>query len=89
MFEGGNWIRVGLDDKIYRLRLIHFKIDFSEIQNIDVEFSDVTQTANGLNDTKSLMDKVTSMATNFSYVAHQAEQGSESFTELDKIRMMV
>ncbi|MDY5576419.1 MAG: hypothetical protein SPF70_02915, partial [Lachnospiraceae bacterium] len=71
-FEGGNWIRVGLDDKIYRLRLVHYKIDFSEIQNIEVEFSDVTQTANGLNDTKSLMDKVTSMATNFSYVAHQA-----------------
>lgn len=86
MFEGGNWIRIGLDDKIYRLRLIHYKIDFSEIQNIEVEFSDVTQTANGLNDTKSLMDKVTSMATNFSYVAHQAEQGSKSFTELDKIR---
>ena len=85
-FEGGNWIRIGLDDKIYRLRLVHYKIDFSEIQNIDVEFSDVTQTANGLNDTKSLMDKVTSMATNFSYVAHQAEQGSKSFTELDKIR---
>ena len=85
-FEGGNWIRIGLDDKIYRLRLVHYKIDFSEIQNIEVEFSDVTQTANGLNDTKSLMDKVTSMATNFSYVAHQAEQGSKSFTELDKIR---
>lgn len=86
MFEGGNWIRIGLDEKIYRLRLIHFKIDFSEIQNIEVEFSDVTQTANGLNDTKSLMNKVASMATNFNYVAHQAEQGSKSFTELDKIR---
>lgn len=86
MFEGGNWIRVGLDDKIYRLRLIYFKIDFSEIQNIDVEFSDVTQTANGLNDTKSLMEQVSSMATNFNYVAYQAEQGAKSFTELDSIR---
>lgn len=86
MFEGGNWIRVGIDDKIYRLRLIHFRIDFSSIQNIEVEFSDVTQTANGLNDVNSLMNKVTSMATNFSYVAHQAEQGSKSFTELDRIR---
>lgn len=86
MFEGGNWIRIKSDDKIYRLRLIHFKIDFTEIQNIEVEFSDVTQTANGLNDTKSLMDKVSTMATNFSYVAHQAEQGSKSFTELDAIK---
>lgn len=86
MFEGGNWIRVRVDDKIYRLRLIHYKIDFSKIQNIEVEFSDVTQTANGLNDTKSLMDKVSSMATNFNYVAHQAKQGSKSFTELNTIR---
>lgn len=86
MFEGGNWIRVKLDEKIYRLRLVHYKIDFSQIQNIEVEFSDVTETYNGLNDTKSLMDKVSSMATNFSYVAHQAEQGSKSFTELDTIR---
>lgn len=86
MFEGGNWIRVKLNEKIYRLRLVHYKIDFSQIQNIEVEFSDVTETSNGLNDTKSLMDKVSSMATNFSYVAHQAEQGSKSFTELDTIR---
>lgn len=86
MFEGGNWIRIGLDNKIYRLRLIHYKIDFSEIQNIEVEFSDVTQTVNGLNDTKSLMNAVSSMVSSFSYVAHQAEQGSKSFAELDKIR---
>ena len=86
MFEGGNWIRIGLDNKVYRLRLIHYKIDFSNIQNIEVEFSDVTQTANGLNDIKSLMGKVSSMATNFNYIAHQAEQGSKSFAELDKIR---
>ncbi len=86
MFEGGNWIRVAVDDKIYRLRLIHYKLDFSGLQNLEVEFSDITETANGLNDTKSLMEKVSSMATNFSYVAHQAEQGAKSFTELDSIR---
>lgn len=86
MFEGGNWIRIKLDEKIYRLRLVHYKIDFSQIQNIEVEFSDVTETFNGLNDSKNLMEKVSSMATNFNYVAHQAEQGSKSFTELDTIR---
>lgn len=86
MFEGGNWIRIGLDNKIYRLRLVHYKINFSEIQNIEVEFSDVTQTANGLSDVNSLMSKVQSMSGNFHYVAHQAEQGSKGFAELDKIR---
>lgn len=86
MFEGGNWIRIKLDDKIYRLRLIHFSIDFSQIQNIEVEFSDVTETYNGLNDAKSLMDSVKTMAASFSYVAHQAKQGAKGFTELDTIR---
>ena len=86
MFEGGNWIRVRLDDKIYRLRLIHYCIDFSQIQNIEVEFSDVTETYNGLNDAKSLMDSVKTMAASFSYVAHQAKQGAKGFTELDTIR---
>lgn len=86
MFEGGNWLRVALNNKIYKLRLIHFTIDFENLENIKVEFSETTQTAYGLNDTKNLMDKLKSMSTSFDYVAHQAEQGEKSFTEIDKIR---
>ena len=86
MFNGGNWIRIKIDDKIYRLRLVHYSISDNDIQNLEVEFSDVTQTSNGVNDVNSLMSKVQSMATNFSAVVHQAEQGEKSFTELDKIR---
>ena len=85
-FEGGNWIRVRVDDKLYRLRLIHYTIDFSNVQSINVEFSDVTRTANGLSDISSLMGKVQSMASNFSYVARQAEQGAKGFTAIDQIR---
>ena len=86
MFEGGNWIRVRTDGNTYRLRLIHYKIDFADIQNIEVEFSDVTRTANGLNDVQSLMNAVSSVSSGFNFIAHQAEQGSKSFTELKKIR---
>lgn len=86
MFNGGNWIRIKIDDKIYRLRLVHYSISDNDIQNLEVEFSDVTQTSNGVNDVNSLMSKVQSMATNFSAIVHQAEQGEKSFTELDKIR---
>lgn len=86
MFNGGNWIRIKIDDKIYRLRLVHYSISDNDIQNLEVEFSDVTQTSNGVNDINSLMSKVQSMATNFSAIVHQAEQGEKSFTELDKIR---
>ncbi len=77
MFEGGNWIRVRTDGNTYRLRLIHYKIDFADIQNIEVEFSDVTRTANGLNDVQSLMNAVSSVSSGFNFIAHQAEQGSK------------
>lgn len=86
MFNGGNWIRAKIDDKIYRLRLVHYRIQDEDIQNLEVEFSDVIQTANGLNDLSSLKNKVQSMSTNFSYIAYQAEQGQKSFEELYKIR---
>ena len=85
-FEGGNWIRVMVDEKVYRLRLIHYTINFSFFQTLNVEFSDVTQTTNGLNDLKSLSEKVNSMATNFNYVAHQAEQGEKSFSVVEQIK---
>ncbi len=85
-FEGGNWIRVGIDNKIFRLRLIHYTIDFDNIQNLDVEFSEVTETADGLNDINSIISQANSMASSFDYIAHQAEQGASSFTTIDQIK---
>lgn len=85
-FEGGNWIRIGIDDKVFRLRLIHYTIDFDNIQQLSVEFSEVTETSNGLNDINSIISQANSMASNFDYVAHQAEQGASSFTTIDQIK---
>lgn len=85
-FEGGNWIRVRIDNKLYRLRLIHYSIQFSELQSINVEFSDVTRTANGLSDINSLMSKVQSMSSGYPYTVHQAEQGEKGFTAIEQIK---
>lgn len=84
-FEGGNWIRVRVDDRLFRLRLIHYAIDFSNLQSLAVEFSNVLETANGLSDVQSLLQNVQSMSTNFNYIAHQSAQGNQAARKINKI----
>lgn len=40
-FDVGNWLRIEVDDKIYKLRLTQYQINFGALNNIQVEFSDV------------------------------------------------
>jgi hypothetical protein len=74
----GNWIRVCVDGVIYRLRLIKYEISFSEIQTLNVDFSDLTVQIDCVSDLKSIKDSVTSMDSNFSYVSMQADKGNEA-----------
>lgn len=86
-FQLGNWIRVGIDDKVYRLRLTSYQISFSDLTTIDVEFSDLTRTANGYNDVNSILSSAHQMATSYDYVAKQSEMGKkaeETFSDMRK-----
>ena len=76
-FELGNWIRIKADETVYRLRLIGYSIDFDSLQKINTEFSDVTITANGLNDIQSIIKQASSMASSYGYVEKQAESGQD------------
>ena len=77
-FKVGNWIRVQVDDKIYKLRLLEYEIDFGDFDNISVEFSDVTKIKNGITDVESTLKQASSMATTYSSVKRQASQGEKS-----------
>ena len=77
-FQVGNWIRIQVDDKIFKLRLLEYEINFGSFDNIPVEFSDVTKIKNGITDVKSAIEQASSMATNYSYIQRQAKQGEES-----------
>lgn len=81
-FEIGNWIRIKVDNDIYRLRLISYTEDHNSLSTIPVEFSSVTKTTNGVNDIKTILDQSKSMASSYSYVSKQAIDGSEAFTQL-------
>lgn len=71
-FKNGNWICVGIDDKVYQLRIIEYEIDFSDTQNISVTFSDVVSTPNGMSDLESILANSSKMATSYSGVVRQS-----------------
>jgi len=82
-FEIGNWLRLRVDDKVYRLRLIEYTIDYSDLSNLSITFSDVAKTLNGYSDLKSILSQASSMATSYNAVSKQAAKGSRSKELLD------
>ena len=77
-FKVGNWIRVQVDDAIYKLRLLEYEIDYGNFDNIPVEFSDVTKIKNGFTDLESILSQSSSMATSYSSVQKQVQQSEKS-----------
>lgn len=71
-FKNGNWICIGIDDKVYQLRIIEYEIDFSDTQNISVTFSDVISTPDGMTDLESILANSSKMATSYSGVVRQS-----------------
>lgn len=71
-FKNGNWICVGIDDKVYQLRIIEYEIDFSDTQNISVTFSDVVSLPDGMTDLESILSNSSKMATSYSGVVRQS-----------------
>lgn len=77
-FDVGNWIIVKVDGEIYKVRLVDFEVDYSNLSTISVTFSDVIRTRNGVSDVKSVLEKAGSMASSYEGVKRQATQGSEA-----------
>lgn len=84
-FALGNFIRIQVGNDIYRLRLISYEINFSDLTKISVEFSDMTKTSNGLNDVQSILQSASSMAKNYDSVSKQAEKGNVANTSINEM----
>ena len=76
LFEGGNWLRVRVDDKVYKLRLTNWEIDYTKPEELDVEFSDVIYSGDTMSDIASLLSQARTMATSYNAVMRQAEKGN-------------
>lgn len=77
-FKVGNWLRVMVDDNVYRLRLINYEIDYDSLDEISVEFSDTTKANSSIKSVQDVLAQASSMATSYSAVKRQAKQGEES-----------
>jgi hypothetical protein len=82
-FNLGNWIRVQIDERVYKLRLIEYGISYGDFSDIPVEFSDVTKIKNGITDVQNILSQASSMATSYDSVKRQASQGEKSNTTLN------
>jgi len=79
-FEVGNWIRIKVDDNIYKLRLIKYQINYDNLKTIQVEFSDVTETMDGSVDQASIIQRAINMTTSYTSVKRQSTKGNDSYT---------
>ena len=77
-FSVGNWIRIMVDDKIFRLRLLSYQINYDELQYIDVEFATVEYIWSGMSDIKSVIDSATSISESYSYVMQQVDASKQT-----------
>lgn len=77
-FEVGNFIKVGIDDKVYSLRLMSYETDFDSIQDMSVEFSTVEKVYTGYSDVQSVLDASRSMATSYSSVKDQVDKSKKT-----------
>ena len=77
-FAVGNWIRVRIDGEIYKLRLIEYEVDFDDLEDLFVEFSDVIRCGNDISDLQSVLNQAETMATSYSTVERQASKSEET-----------
>lgn len=83
-FNLGNWIRVQVNDEIYKLRLLSYDISYKDFDNIPVEFSDVIKIKNGITDVSDILSQASSMATSYSSIQRQAKQGNEAQSTIEQ-----
>lgn len=83
-FKTGNWIRVQVDDRVYKLRLLEYDFNYSDSNTISVEFSDVTKIKNGTTDVRDVFEQASSMATSYGSVQRQAKKGNVARNTIDQ-----
>lgn len=77
-FEVGNWIRIRVDNELYKLRLLSYEIEFNNLNNLSVEFSDVVALNGVTLDTESVIKQMHSISSSYSGVTRQADKGSKA-----------
>lgn len=86
-FDLGNFIRVRVDEEVYRLRLIKYEINFGDLSQLNTEFSNFTKTADGMNDIQSVLSQAQQMGKSYDYVQTQATNGERAAYTIEEYRL--
>jgi len=84
-FALGNWIREKLDGEVYKLRLIGYELNFTDLTTLAVEFSDLIRADGSVSDVKSILDRAKSVSSTYGFTARQADRGGSAKEELNEI----
>ena len=83
-FQTGNWIRMQVDNVVYKLRLLNYSIDFDNISDLSVEFSDTTKDWGNIKDIQNVLSQSKQMATSYTSVKRQAEKSIATKDTVDQ-----
>ena len=81
-FQVGNWIRVKVDGRVYRLRLNEYTINYDD-WSLYVEFTDVKEGYNSASDIENMLSAIRSMSTTYGAVARQAVAGKRGNDKIE------
>lgn len=87
-FKLGNFIRVIVNNHVYRLRVISIQYPYDTIERVQPTFSNVTKSAicGVESDIKSIISQAKSMSSSFSSVQHQAQKGEIASHKFETIK---
>lgn len=81
-----NYIRIKTEDEILKLRIMGIEFDGESVENIGVTFSEKIESIDGnVSDLQSILNSAQSIASSYSAVMKQAQQGSSAKTEISTI----
>lgn len=82
----GNWLYIQQSDNgsVYRLRLNGISGSYSSPEHIELTFSNAVRINNVIHKLSDTIQKASSIANNFSYVAHQASQGEAAKQNMEQ-----
>lgn len=82
-----NYIRCGIDDKIYKLRLTQIGFHDGDLSKINVTFSDeVYDIDDNFDDIRNILSQASNIATTYSSTVQQSLQGTTAMSELNDMR---
>lgn len=82
-----NYIRVGTDDEVFKLRLMDISFNASDPSGIDVTYSENIESVDGkTSDIKSILDQASSIASSYTYTSLQAKSGATANSVVTDMR---